>query len=199
MQFAYMQLLLDAIRNVQGVNAGDVQFLSSKAARLELAAGEVYIREGSTSRKLAFIEKGIIRTSTVKDNGDEVTMLLRWEGQFVASHDAIIRQRPSRFTYSTLEPVSILEMDYGDLEKIMAEEPRFEPLRTFFLMKMLAESLELVETFVLYSPEERYRRLVREKPDIISRVPGKFIASMLGITPVSLSRIRKRIVSRARH
>lgn len=194
-----MQLLLDAIRQIPGMNPEDVQFLSGKAARRTLAAGEIYIREGSSSRKLAFIEQGIIRTSTVKHNGDEVTMLLRWEGQFVASHDAIIRGRPAGFSYTALEPVSLLEMDYGELEKIMNEQPRYEPLRTFFLMKMLSESLERVEAFVLYSPEERYRKLVEEKPDIINRVPGKFIASMLGITPVSLSRIRKRIVSRAKH
>ena len=60
-------------------------------------------------------------------------------------------------------------------------------------MRMLADSLKIMESFVTQSPEERYRELIAERFDLINRVPDKYIASMLGITPVSLSRIRKRM------
>jgi hypothetical protein len=67
------------------------------------------------------------------------------------------------------------------------------PLRNFFLMQMLSDTLKSIESFVTQSPEERYRNLIAERFDLVNRVPDKYIASMLGITPVSLSRIRKRI------
>lgn len=188
-----IQLLLEGISHIKDITPVDLLQLTQLATRRELAAGAVYITEGASSRQLAFIEKGIIRTYAVKENGDEATLLLRWEGQFIASHDTIILNRPSRFIYRAVEPVILLEIDYGELERVMSDQPRLEPLRTFFLKKMLAESLDLIASFVLLSPEERYLKLVEEKADIVSRVPGKYIASLLGVTPVSLSRIRKRI------
>lgn len=78
----------------------------------------------------------------------------------------------------------------------MDKNPEYEPLRNFVLMSMLSGTLEMIEDFVLFNPEERYIKLISEKFDIVNRVPDKYIASMLGITPVSLSRIRKRIASR---
>ena len=167
--------------------------LFSVTSRVSLEAGEAFIREGDVSRKLAFIEKGIIRSYTIKDNGDEATLFLRWEGQFIASHDTIIHRQPSKFIYRALEPVTLLQMDYDVLEDVLKNHPEYEPLRNFFLMGMLAESLKMMESFVCKSPEERYRDLLAERFDLVNRVPDKYIASMMGITPVSLSRIRKRM------
>jgi FixJ family two-component response regulator len=61
---------------------------------------------------------------------------------------------------------------------------------------MLAQSMDRIESFVLLSPEERYRQLVEQKPNIVNRVPNKYIATFLGITPVSLSRLRRRMATK---
>ncbi|MCO6149448.1 hypothetical protein [Flavobacterium sp. NRK1] len=80
------------------------------------------------------------------------------------------------------------------LKGFMQEDPKYEPVRSHVLMSMLSASLEMIEDFILLTPEERYKKLIAEKFDIVNRVPDKYIASMLGVTPVSLSRIRKRII-----
>lgn len=183
------QLLFD----LAGVMPNDTAPLFGMTSRVSLEAGEVFIRKGDVSRKLAFIEKGIVRCYTIKDNGDEATLFLRWEGMFIASHDSIIHKQPSKFIYRALEPVTLLQIDYDVLEDILKNHPEYEPLRNFFLMGMLAETLKMMESFVCKSPEERYRELLAERFDLVNRVPDKYIASMLGITPVSLSRIRKRM------
>ena len=90
-------------------------------------------------------------------------------------------------------------MDYDLAQKIIENNPKLEKSRKFFLQKMLKDALERIESFVLYSPEERYVKYVESKPDIINRVPNKYIANVLGMTPVSLSRIRKRIASKKNH
>lgn len=176
-----------------GVLPTDTEPLFAMTKWVRLEANEAYIREGDTSQRLAFIEQGIMRAYLIKDNGEEATLFLRWEGQFIASHDTIIHHKPSRFIYRALEPVTLLEIDYKVLEDILKIHPEYEPLRNFFLMRMLADSLKIMESFVTQSPEERYRDLVTEQFSLVNRVPGKYIASMLGITPVSLSRIRKRM------
>ncbi|RZJ76175.1 MAG: Crp/Fnr family transcriptional regulator [Flavobacterium sp.] len=173
----------------------DVIGLFANAAERHLKYGEEYISQNEFTKKLAYIQKGIIRAYTTKSNGDEATLLLRWDDQFVGSHDSILLNKPSKFRYMAIEETTILEIDYSHVENIMAENPKFEPLRNFVLMNMLSSSLTMLEDFVLLNPEERYLKLIAEKANIVNRVADKHIASMLGITPVSLSRIRKRIAT----
>ncbi len=190
---ASINSLQQILFELSGVLPNDTFPLFDLTKRVELDAHEVYIQQGDKSKRLAFIERGIMRAYSHKENGDEATLYLRWEDQFIASHDTIISGKPARFIYKTLEPTILLEIDYDELENVFRKHTQYEPLRNFFLMKMLAESLELIEAFVLRTPEERYLKLVKEKFDIVNRVPNKYIASMLGITPVSLSRIRGRL------
>jgi CRP-like cAMP-binding protein len=190
--------LQELLFDLAGVLPADTAPLFAMTTMVSLETNEAYIREGENSRRLAFIERGVIRAYTIKENGDEATLLLRWEGQFIASHDTIINRQPSRFIYRALEPVKLLQIDYDVLEEILKTHPEYEPLRNFFLMKMLAESLKMLESFVTKSPEERYRKLLSERFDLVNRVPDKYIASMLGITPVSLSRIRKRMYTKGK-
>ena len=186
-------ILQQLLFELAGVLPADTQPLFEMTSQVKLNANEAYIRVGDTQRRLAFIEKGIMRAYKIKDNGDEATLFLRWEGQFIASHDTIIHHQASRFIYRALEPVTLMQIDYDVLEDVLKTHPKYEPLRNFFLMQMLAESLKMMESFVTQSPEERYRNLLAERFDVVNRVPDKYIASMLGITPVSLSRIRKRM------
>jgi len=181
---------------LEGIPLEDIAELFKKASPITVAHGEVYIQLHEETKKLAYIEKGIVRVFTYKENGDEATLLLRWEDQFIGSHDTILLNKPSKFIYQALEETHILEIDYKEVEKIMAENPKFEPLRNNVLMSMLSASLNIIEDFILLNPEERYKKLVAEKYNIVNRVPDKYIASMLGITPVSLSRIRQRIAKR---
>ena len=156
-------------------------------------AGGTYIDEGATGKKLGLIRKGLIRAYAIKANGDDITLMLRWENQFVASHDNIILNQPSRFIYQALEDTVLMELDYGRIEKLLDHNPKLSSHRNVFLLSMLAEALERMESFVLLTPEERYLQLLTDKPDIFNRVHNKYLATLLGITPVSLSRIRQRI------
>jgi CRP-like cAMP-binding protein len=177
----------------KGLNPKDIYDIFKLAHTRKLAAGDIYIAEGATHKKLAYIRKGLIRAYYLKENGDEFTLLLQWEGKFIASHDAIIHQRPSRFIYQALEDTVLMEVDYEKALPVLNNNPRLSSTQASFLRGMLAESMARVESFILLSAEERYQQLVREKPDIVNRVPDKYLATLLGITPVSLSRIRKRI------
>ena len=174
----------------------DLFLLFSLAVRRELVAGEIYIRQDSYSRKLAYVVSGLIRSYAVRENGEEATIQLHWEDRFFASKDSILRNAASRFIYQAVEPTVLLEMDYDTMQTVLDANPQFAAPRNFFLLSMLADSMERVESFILLSPKERYLQLLDEKPDITARVPDKFIATLLGITPVSLSRMRSRIAKR---
>jgi len=194
----FINSLAELLTDSGGKLLYDIEPLYAISRLITLEANEIYISKGDLGKRLAFIEKGVMRAYTHKENADEVTLFLRWEGQFIASHDTILHHRPSRFIYRALEPSILMEIDYDELEGMLKLHPDLEPLRNFFLMRMLSETLQVMESFVLQSPEERYRELVTERAQLVNRVADKYIASMLGITPVSLSRIRKRMHQKGR-
>lgn len=165
----------------------------------KLKANEVFIHEGDSYKKISYIKKGLIRAYCFKENGDEITTLVRWEDQFISSHDAILLQQPSRFFYQAIENTILLEVDSEIVQNFISKNPKLEEGRKHFLMEMLSESIKRVESFILYSPEERYLNFIKDKPNIAQRLPSKYIATLLGITPVSLSRIRGRIASNKKH
>lgn len=194
-----------------GVALPDVLQIVAHAEFKTLRAEDIYIHKGALNTKLSLIRHGLIRvyqpecsqTShpdpalpiTNPDSQKEITVMLRWEKQFIASVDGILYQRASRFVYQAIEDTTLMEVDYAAVQSIIDNNPRLSSARNFFLMQILGQAMERIESFVLLTPEQRYQKLVDEKPGIFNRVPNKYLATLLGITPVSLSRIRRRIAS----
>ncbi|MDB9836323.1 hypothetical protein OAC51_05415 [Flavobacteriaceae bacterium] len=132
----------------------------------------------------------------ISDKGDEITTLIRNENQIIASPEIILFNQPSQFYYETMESTEVIIIDYNELQTIIAKYPKLEAYQKFVLQNFIKMSFQRINSFVLQSPEERYTTYVKSNPEIINRVPDKYIANILGITPVSLSRIRKRITTK---
>ncbi len=184
------------LNHFKDLQLADLQLLFDLARSKQLKAGHIYIDCGSPSKRLAYIKKGLIRAYQLNEKGEDITVLLRWEDQFFSNMDTVFWQRPSRFVYEALEDTELLETDYDQFMSFIDAHPRFAAAKTFFLQNMLAESFERVERFILMSPEQRYLHLLAEKNNLAQRVPSKYLATLLGITPVSLSRIKRRITQK---
>lgn len=159
---------------------------------------EYLITEGSYKREIFYIWKGLVRKFVVNNKGDEITTLLRLEHQIVASQDIILFDQPSKSYCEAIEPTKAFVIDYDRMEAFLEENPKLESNRKHILRTLLRQVLQRVDSFVLLSPEERYLAFIANNPDIMNRAPNKYIANVLGITPVPLSRIRKRIASKKR-
>lgn len=193
------QKISEYLRLFQEITLEDLTTLFQLSRAIQLPAGTTYIRENSRLRKLAYIKSGLIRACSVTENGTELTVLLRWEDQFFASYDSILFNQPSRFSYVAMEDTELLEADYDRFMAVLNQTPKFNKAKDYFFLNMLAETLKQSESFILYNPEERYLQLIKDKPDIVQRLADKHLATYLGITPVSLSRIRKRLALRHDH
>jgi len=198
----YILLMIDFEKIKSYYQLGDNLSLTDAQEIIDIAqaqsfnAGEHLIKKGTTKRELFFILKGLIRSFIINDKGDEITNSISWENHFASNADAILFNQPSCFYYEALEPTDVLSMDYDLLESIVSNNPKLLANRKHIVQNMLKGTLKKIDTFILLSPEERYIDFVETNPDIINRVPDKYIANVLGITPVSLSRIRKRIASK---
>jgi CRP-like cAMP-binding protein len=168
-----------------------LQFATSKV----IAASEIYIPEGKIFKKIIYIKKGILRIFFVTASGEEKTFFFRWEGQIAAIPECIFDNQPTRQTWQALEDCELMEIDFDTVEKLSENNISLIKTRLGFAEKMFLDALKRVESFVLDKPEERYQKLIIQNPEIIKRVADKHIASFIGVTPVSLSRIRKRLAS----
>jgi CRP-like cAMP-binding protein len=178
------------------LSIADIYYLFTLAKEKKLKEGEVYIESGAISKKIAYVKSGIVRGYLVKENGEEATLILRSEDQFVASYDSILRNEKSRVCYHALENTILLEVDFEALMDLINKNPKYFAGRKYFFSNMANDLLERLESFVLLNPEERYQHFLKMHPGLAQRIQDKYIASYLGITPVSLSRIRKRIVQK---
>jgi CRP-like cAMP-binding protein len=168
-----------------------LQFATSKV----IAASEIYIPEGKIFKKIFYIKKGLLRIFFVTESGEEKTFFFRWEGQIAAIPECIFDNQPTRQTWQALEDCELMEIDFDIVEKLSENNISLIKTRLGFAEKMFLDALKRVESFVLDKPEERYQKLIIQKPEIVKRVADKHIASFIGVTPVSLSRIRKRLAS----
>jgi CRP-like cAMP-binding protein len=180
----------------QELNADDVFDFLKHTRILKLNPGYVFLEQGSIKSNIYFVKSGLIRSYFINEKGEEITNRLRYENQVMASLEVNLLKEPSRFAFQALEPTELIVIDFDDFRQIIDRNPKFEEGRRFFLTTTLAESLKALDDFILLNPEKRYLKFVRENPDLLNRVPIKYIANVLGITPVSLSRIRKRITTK---
>ena len=178
------------------ISLADLQFLIKNAQHKRYEPNEYLIKEGSYQRDVFFIRKGIVRIFRINDKGEEITTQLRWENHIFVDTDMIILDSPSQVYCQAIEATEVLSMNFDTLQKIVEKNPKLERNRKYMLRKVIEEMHSRINDFVLLSPEERYLKYIKEHPEIINRVPNKYIANVLGITPVSLSRIRKRIAEK---
>ncbi|HEV7333276.1 MAG TPA: Crp/Fnr family transcriptional regulator [Flavisolibacter sp.] len=153
----------------------------------------VLTEEGKIARELYFIVKGLVRLYYTKD-GEEITGFIFREGLFASSYDSFLRQAPSNQTLETLEDCDLLVISYNRLQQLYEELPKMNIVVRKIAEQRFINAQQVLSSFILDSPEERYRKFAAQHGDLLLRVPHHMIASYLGITPVSLSRIRKRMI-----
>ncbi len=163
-----------------------------------LSENEIYNPPGEIFRKVFFVMKGILRSYVITDDNVEKTLFFRWERHFGGAYDSIVRNEPTKLIFRAIEKCELLEADYDAVEKFSDEHPQFMKMRLKASQRAMADMMQHLESFVLDKPIDRYLKLVENKPEIVNRVPDKHIASFIGVTPVSLSRIRKRLASERR-
>lgn len=157
--------------------------------------GTVLLREGQVTKLCYFVLKGCIRQYFLVD-GEEKTTNFYTEGQPVTSYEGTYKRASSKYYLACVEDVLVSVGTPEDEAAFFEKFPRLEPARQMAVEEELGKSQDALTSYILNSPEERYLHLLKTRPDLLDRVPQYQLASYLGVTPESLSRIRKRIMVR---
>lgn len=151
----------------------------------------VLLNEGDVSNTIYLVKKGAVRLWN-NDDGRDITVQFFFENQLVSSFESFYLRKPSQFSIEVVEDAVVGKINRQLLEKINKEVEGSEAAITELICERFIEYTNYFLSRIKNSPEKRYEELLKSNPELIKRVPHHYIASYLGMTPVSLSRIRKR-------
>lgn len=171
----------------------DLNKIESAHNRLRFGKGHVLLQEGQTANEYYILESGLIRAYVLDYEGNEITTEFFTEGEIVIVPTSLFQRIPSSETLVTVTDAILWKINFDEFQKLYHSIPGFSEWgRSWFstqLFSMKQRSLDMITETATH----RYLKLMKEKPQIIRYVPLKQIASYLGITSSSLSRIRKEI------
>lgn len=155
-----------------------------------------YAEFGVVCRDIGFIVKGSVRYYYIKD-GEEITGYFSFENEYVSSYKSYLTESPSLTYIQALEDTELITITRKNMDLMLANPMLAYKMERFG--RLIAEHYlicyeDRVSSFITKTPEERYMDLLSTGRDILRRMPQHYIAHFLGITPVSLSRIRRRIL-----
>jgi len=159
----------------------------------EIVPGTILLSEGEVATKLFFVVRGCLRTYFIKEDGKDITAQFFVEDQIVASFESATTGTPSRAYIEAIEDSIVGSIPLKALEVILSKSTVMGDEFSKFLMKRLVYYMVRCSSYILDNPEKRYLNFLEDSPELAARLPKQYIASYLGITPVSLSRIRSRL------
>jgi CRP-like cAMP-binding protein len=165
-------------------------------ALISLKKKKHFTEAGKICNDVGFVVTGSVRYYHIKD-GEEITSYFSFENELVSSYKSFLRREPGITYIQALEDSLIVTINYVNMQRMM-EHPILA-YKMERLCRLIAEYYiccfeERMASFITQTPEERYLALLNTGRDILQRMPQHYIAHFLGITPVSLSRIRRRIL-----
>ncbi|MDZ4665347.1 MAG: Crp/Fnr family transcriptional regulator [Bacteroidota bacterium] len=144
---------------------------------------------GHTCKTIYFLNKGMARIYYFKD-GTDITESFAFENNIIARIESLFTGKPSRKAIQILEDAEIIAISATQLFKLYDKYPEIERLFRLIFESAYVDTVNRIESIQFHTAEERYKSLIKDAPDVLKRIPLKHIASYLGITQVSLSRIR---------
>ncbi len=189
-------LLFDYIEQYVTLSQEEKDAMTALDIFRSVKKGDILVKEGDVSREEYFVLKGCLRTFYVID-GEEKTTAFYTELEGV-SPSSVHTGEPSDYYIAAVEDSIITVSDPDIDDDMMARFPKFEKMCRIISEELLVKEKIDFDKFKTSSPEQRYLNLLQIRPDLLRRVPQHQLASYLGITPQSLSRLRARILEKER-
>ncbi len=157
---------------------------------IDLPKGTKFLNQGQTCKKLFYIKKGLARSYYYNEKGKDVTVWFFSDNNVMVSVESFFQQKPSLYYMELLEDSRLYYITYQDLQKLFDKHHSIERFGRLLSTQLLTDVVGKLNAIQFQTAKERYQFLIQKYPDIAYRAPLGHIASYLGITQETLSRIR---------
>ena len=186
----YDLILKNVSKHIQ-LTEEEKKFFTSLLKTKELKKKQFLLKAGEISRHENFVEKGLLRAYTVDDKGQEHIAMFGMEDWWISDMYSFLTETPATQFIDALEDSVIYSIDTADLEKLYLKVPKFDRFFRILLQNAFIANQKRVLASISQSAEEQYLAFTKKYPSLEQRIPQHQIASYLGITPETISRIRK--------
>ena len=194
MQEEVYQDLFTSLNKIEEINEEEKNQLIDAFTPISCEKGEYISEYGKVNDKLAFVAKGYCRVYVIDPDGNEVTIHMAGNCDFVGAITSFLTQKPSEEYVQAVTDTAMLTITYKRLNELYSTSHKWERIGRRIMEGLFVRKQQRVISFIQLTAEERYKQLMSRKPDMILSVPNQYTASFLGITPETLSRIRAKIV-----
>ncbi len=156
---------------------------------------QLLVRVGEVEECLNFIVKGLARLYFHKGKTEMITNIAR-EGELIASSSSFLSGKPSFYNVETLEPCTLLSISRAQLEQAYKESPKIEKLGRLMTTHFVLQKEEWELECMRLDTRERFLRFIGNNPELLTRVPQKYLASYLNMKPETFSRLKNHIKKR---
>jgi CRP-like cAMP-binding protein len=180
------------INKVVPISPVELKYISDSFVPVKFDKGEVILKKGAVSDDYIYLQSGLIRSFLYDLNGEEVTTDFFVENSIVFEITSFFNRIPTETNMVALTNCRGFKLTYEQLNKLFHDKPSFREFGRAILVKEFIASKNRNYSIITKTAEQRYQQLMNEKPPIILHAPLKHIASYLGITDSTLSRIRSK-------
>ena len=178
------------------IDAGAVKDITSKQKRMHVQKGTFLLQEGEICKHSFFVENGLLRYYSIDVKGKEHIIQFAPEGWFVGDRESMFFNKPSQYFIQALEETDVVMINDDLICTISKADEKFAVFNNNLLHNHIRSLQHRINMLLSATAEERYLDFIKIYPDILLRVPQTMVASYLGITPESLSRVRKDMAAR---
>lgn len=190
------QAFFDFITQHIQLSLKEKEYVSNLLPIKSFSKGAFLLQEQNISRQFFFIIKGCVRLFYIVD-GVEKSAFFYTENDFVSSYESFTKQIPSKHNFQATEDTEVLIISDQHAFQLLEYSPKFDFLARVIMEEELIAYQEMVASFITLNPKQRYLKFLERKGNLLQRLPQHYIASYLGISPESLSRIKKRIAPKS--
>jgi CRP-like cAMP-binding protein len=171
----------------------EIDLIIPKITKRNINRNDHFLNQGDNINRICLIREGLFRVYCNDLSGDEKTLAFRSQGQFLAGYSPFIENKEIWYSIEALEDSVILEIRFKDYLDLVRNSSSWNELIKNYMTLLFIEKEERERSFLLDDATTRYLEFIRKNPEFEDRIPQFNIASYLGITPVSLSRIRSKL------
>lgn len=188
------QHLREKIEKTISINQEQMELILRHFKPQKIEKSSIMLRAGEYNQWMNFVDQGCLRIFFIKDDGQEVTRYLAFEGMFATGLASFITQEPSFEYIQSMENTVVLQINRNDFYYLLRIIPAWEKFFRDYLADAYINNITIYHRETTKDAEERYRELLNKDPIVVQRLPNRIVASYLNMSPETLSRMKRKIL-----